>query len=209
MSDMRKRIKNILIKLNLLEAAHVLQRTPHIVQFHFRLIKECIPGYLYNYIFTHIPCHALRLLALRKILGIKVGKDTFIHLGCVFIGNNISIGDNTVIGRRCCIGGGEIHIGSSVAITAEVYIFAASHAKDSPDFEGTYAPVIIDDHAWLGVRSIVLLGVHIGKGAVLGAGSVATKSIPPFTVYAGSPAKKIGLRSSDLHYKFKYFPYFN
>ena len=52
-------------------------------------------------------------------------------------------------------------------------------------------PVIIEDNVWIAARSIILPGVEIGKGSVIGAGSVVTRSIPPFSVVVGNPAKLI------------------
>jgi maltose O-acetyltransferase len=53
------------------------------------------------------------------------------------------------------------------------------------------APIIIEDHVWISYNVCILKGVTIGKGAIIGAGSVVTKDVPPFTVYAGNPAKFI------------------
>lgn len=50
-------------------------------------------------------------------------------------------------------------------------------------------PVQIDDYVWIGANAMVLKGVHIGRGAVIGAGSVVTKDVPELTVYAGNPAR--------------------
>ena len=49
-------------------------------------------------------------------------------------------------------------------------------------------PVIIEDDVWIGTKTILLPGVHIGKGAIIGAGSVVTKNIPPYTIAVGNPA---------------------
>lgn len=54
-------------------------------------------------------------------------------------------------------------------------------------------PVKIDTGAWVGCNSIILGNVHIGQGAIIGAGSVVTRSVPPFTVFAGNPARFIKL----------------
>ena len=57
------------------------------------------------------------------------------------------------------------------------------------------SPVVIEDYVWIGMNSIILKGVTIGKGAVVAAGSVVTKSVPPMTVVGGNPAeviKKVG-----------------
>jgi acetyltransferase-like isoleucine patch superfamily enzyme len=52
-------------------------------------------------------------------------------------------------------------------------------------------PIRIGDHAWIGFNSIILKGVTIGEGAVVAAGSVVTKDVPPFAVVAGNPARVI------------------
>lgn len=52
-------------------------------------------------------------------------------------------------------------------------------------------PICIEDYAFLGVHSVVLPGVHIGKGAVIGAGSVVLSDIPPFSIAVGAPARVI------------------
>ena len=54
--------------------------------------------------------------------------------------------------------------------------------------------IIIDDDVWIGYRSIIMSGVHIGQGAVVGAGSVVTKDIPPYAIVGGAPAKVIKYR---------------
>lgn len=54
--------------------------------------------------------------------------------------------------------------------------------------------IIIDDDVWIGYRSIILSGVHIGQGAVIAAGAVVTKDVPPYTIVGGVPAKVIKYR---------------
>ena len=56
--------------------------------------------------------------------------------------------------------------------------------------------VVIEDDVWIGTRAIVLGGVTIGRGAVIGAGAVVTKSIPPYAIAAGSPARVLRYRFS-------------
>ena len=127
-------------------------------------------------------------------------------MGSKFFGN-ISIGNNSVIGRSCVLLG-EIIIKNNVSITAEAYIFTSSHLVNSPSFECFYKTVEIEDYAWLGARAMVLPGVKIGKGAVLAAASTATKDIPAYSIYAGTPAKEIGKRSEAIDYTLLYSPYF-
>jgi len=175
-------------------------------------IKEYGEGfkyYLFNHFLTCFPIHWLRIFYLRFILGISIGKECFIHMGCFFAGNNIAIGNNTVIGRDCYLGGGgKLVIKDNVSITAQTYIICATHLKDSPTFECIHRDVTIEDHAWIGARAMILPGVRIGKGSILGAASTATKDIPDHSVYAGSPAKEVGKREKELLYTLRYFPCF-
>lgn len=55
-------------------------------------------------------------------------------------------------------------------------------------------PVVIGDDVWIGARSIILKGVHIGKGAVIAAGAVVTKDVPEYAIVGGVPAKVIKYR---------------
>lgn len=54
-----------------------------------------------------------------------------------------------------------------------------------------FAPVIIKDNAWIGMSAIILKGVTVGEGAIVAAGSVVTKDVPPHTIVAGVPARVI------------------
>ncbi len=100
-----------------------------------------------------------------------------------------SIGDRT-----------EIHAGSSVTIGERcmvawdcVIMDRDYHAIDGSGKESV-KPVIIDDDVWIGCRAIILKGVHVGKGAVVGAGAVVTKDVPEFAIVGGNPARVLKLR---------------
>jgi len=198
------RIKRALSWLRVLPAVYFVRRFFSFSSF--VLICKSFLFYFYNYWITRFPCHALRVAYLRYVLGLEIGEQTFIHMGCLFYAG-VKIGRNSVIGRECHLLG-DITIRNNVSITAQTYIFSATHDKDSPDFSAYSKPVIIEDYAWIGARAMVLPGVHIGRGAILGSASTATRDIPDFCISAGSPAKRIGQRSQDLTYKLVYFPYF-
>jgi acetyltransferase-like isoleucine patch superfamily enzyme len=122
-------------------------------------------------------------------------------------GANIIIGSNTFIGGSLLASASRIEVGDDVLISWGCNIVDHnSHAiewtRRKQDVKDWYygkkdwtpvavKPVRICNKAWLGINVIVLKGVEIGEGAVVAAGSVVTKSVPPWTVSAGNPAKVI------------------
>ena len=106
------------------------------------------------------------------------------------IGAFSSIGDRTQI--HC---GQLVSIGNYVLISWDVNIIEYDyHAPGGGQPETK--PIIIEDEVWVGVRCIITKGVTIGKGAIVAAGSVVTKNVPPYTLVAGNPAKPIRIVSS-------------
>jgi acetyltransferase-like isoleucine patch superfamily enzyme len=113
--------------------------------------------------------------------------------------SKISIGDHSYINHGCCFYGSslegvEIVIGSDVALGPHVRIFTATHDYSTYELKDTAASVKVDDNAWVGGGSILLPGVTVGRGAVIGAGSVVTKDVPAFTVAVGNPARVVRSR---------------
>jgi acetyltransferase-like isoleucine patch superfamily enzyme len=68
-----------------------------------------------------------------------------------------------------------------------------------PDGQMESAPIVIGDRAWIGARAIVLKGVTIGHDAVIGAGSVVTRDVPPRAVVGGVPARELAKQSTASH----------
>ncbi len=99
------------------------------------------------------------------------------------------------IGARCSIGDRtEIHCSDSVSIGNEVIIAWDCNILDR-DYHATdagpekTAPVVIGNRVWIGCRAIILKGIRIGDNAIVAAGSVVTKDVPPNTLVAGNPAR--------------------
>lgn len=119
---------------------------------------------------------------------------------------NLEIGNGSIIGDSCILDArNKIIIGNNVNISSEVRIWTEQHDYQDPMFNCNSTPdfqVIIKDYAWIGSNVIILPKVTIGKGAVVAAGSVVTKSVPDYTLVAGIPAKKIGERNQNLQYQF-------
>lgn len=138
------------------------------------------------------------------LAGIKIGKGSTIHTGMrLYYPDNIRIGKDTIIGEFAVLDGRDkLIIGDHVDIASEVMIYNSEHDIESPGFQASHKPVIIEDYTFIGPRVIILPGVKIGKGAVIAAGAVVTKDVESFQIVGGVPAKVIGERKNkDLHYK--------
>lgn len=150
---------------------------------------------------------------------LKLKEFEFIHLSApLFVGENsrimcwstfesvnpsqklypdLRIGKNFHATRNLTIQcAGRITIGDDVLVASDVFIINYNHGL-SPltnsylDNSLEVSEVVINDGVWLGNNVIVLPGVHIGKKSIIGAGSVVTKDIPPYSIAVGNPARVI------------------
>jgi acetyltransferase-like isoleucine patch superfamily enzyme len=110
----------------------------------------------------------------------------------------ISIGAGTRIAGTCIHAYRSVTIGERCLISANCQIIDGNaHELSFPDTEdrihsvGLSRPIVIEDDVWIGANCIILPGVTIGKGAVVAAGSVVTKNVPPMAVARGNPAHVI------------------
>lgn len=137
----------------------------------------------------------------------KIGKK--FHAGSnvlLWAKHNITIGDNFYIGKYSIIEcdafiGHHVIFANNVSLIGKydhhfqqigIPIRLASQIRDKDySWKGLNEKIVIEDDVWIGLGSIVLSGVHIGQGSIISAGSVVTKNVEPFSIYAGVPAKKI------------------
>ena len=138
-----------------------------------------------------------------KLAGSKIKGKVKIARGNLFVvPGNLEMKGDVSIGGGCFFQSrAKIKIGKHVNLSGYSFYLTGSHDLNSPDFKPIYAPIVIGDYAWVGTNCTVLPGVTIGEGAVVAASSTVTKDVPPYTVVAGSPAKKIKDRSRNLDYK--------
>lgn len=150
-----------------------------------------------------IPAQTVRHWIYRGIYQLQLGENSVIYNSChIRAPKLIRIGDFTSIGDQCVLDGrGGLTIGNSVNLSTGAWIWTAQHDLNHPGFGGESAPVVIEDYAWVSSRTTILPGVTIGEGAVVAAGAVVTKSIAPYDIVGGVPAKKIGERNRDLNYQ--------
>jgi len=162
--------------------------------------------YLTNEWVTRIPSHTLRLFYYRQACRFRIGERSTIHMHCIFdSARNLSIGKASVINQRCRIDTrGSVTIGNNVSISREVIILTGDHCSESPNFPFRSRAVVLEDYVWIGTKVMILPGVTIGEGAVVAAGATVHKSVPPYTVVGGVPAKFIKKRPKDLNYKVDY-----
>lgn len=166
-------------------------------------------AFAYNGLLGRLPSRALRSLYLRAYLA-RYGTGTGVQMGCRFLnGRKVYLGDRNVINFGCLLDGRRyaIRTGNDVSIGPEAAILTLGHDPQSPDFADKGGEVFIGDRAWICFRAVVLPGVRIGEGAVVGAGSVVTKDVEAFTIVAGSPARAIGKRNTDLAFQCDFRPW--
>ena len=120
---------------------------------------------------------------------------------------NIYVGDDVFLGVRPSLSAtrSKIVIGNKVMFGPEVTIRGGNHRTDLVGrFMGDVTEAekrleddlgaVIEDDVWIGTRAVIVHGVTIGRGAIVGAGAVVTKSVPPYAIVGGVPAKVMRFR---------------
>ena len=128
----------------------------------------------------HLNMHSpVKLFVDRPGARITIGAHSRLHGACLHAYSAITIGKRCLIAANTQIIDGSGHDLSFGAV--EQRIFTGGDSR----------PIVLEDDVWVGANTLILPGVTIGKGSVIGAGSVVTKAIPPMVVAAGNPARII------------------
>ena len=173
--------------------------------------------YITNHLINHIPFYGIRHGWYRHVLGWRIGPKASILLGqhvqmagIRTSGKKVSIGAGSVINRACLLyTTGGLIIGEQVSIGDGVWLVTGSHDMNDPQFPDFYKPIVIQHHAWIGMRATILGGVTVGEGAVVMAGAVVTRDVPPYAVVGGVPAKVVRERAlRNPSYTMNFHPLF-
>lgn len=148
-------------------------------------------GYLYSLLFSLI--HFRRLFACRfsevpniRAANLTIAPDFFAGPGLYIRGNaygKISIGTKVLFGPQVMVLAGN-HLSN----------YNKAHLFDYNDHDPDTGDITVNTGAWIGARTILLSGAHVGEGTIVGCNSVVNKELKPYCVYAGSPARLISPR---------------
>lgn len=130
---------------------------------------------------------------------VRIGRNVELNPqgGGIAIGSDCALNNSVVI-----YGAGTVRIGDSCRIGHGSMLISSNHTFEDLETPIRLQPltsvgVRLEEDVWLGAKCIVLDGVTVGRGAVVGAGSVVTRDLSPFSVSAGNPARLIRLRDAS------------
>jgi len=117
---------------------------------------------------------------------VSFAKNMIVHLG-----HNVQIGQYSDIASNVQLGNNVLVAGYVSFVGRRDHDFSVPGKTMWEGCRGDNGVTVVEDDVWIGAHSVILSGVHIGKGAIVAAGSVLTKDVPPCEIWAGNPARKI------------------
>lgn len=132
---------------------------------------------------SYIPSNNLRIFFYR-LAGYIIGKKVYVGERTIIV-DELADSNNLILGNRVAVSPGVIFVTSS----------APNNSKLARDYAVRNGTIFVEDDVWIGAGAIVLPNVRIGYCSIVGAGSVVTKDVCPYSVVVGSPARKI----KELH----------
>lgn len=152
-----------------------------------------------------------RLYSVRQ--NVVTGARTHVGIGSIlWAPHRLQVGDDVYIGKFCsieCDGviGNNVMVANNVGLIGRYdhdYSRVGTTIRQAPwigdaDYAGPGKglTIMVGDDVWIGYGAVVLSGVSIGRGAIIAAGSVVTRDVPPYAIVAGNPARKVVQRYSD------------
>ncbi len=130
---------------------------------------------------------------LLRLFGAKIAPTAIVYSSAkVYYPANLVMDDYACIASDVdCYNVAPIHIGANSTVSQGAYLCTAGHDITNPLNPLITAPIVIEDQAWVAAGAFISMGLTIGQGAVVGARSAVFKSVAPWAVVGGNPAKFI------------------
>lgn len=138
--------------------------------------------------------------------GVKLGDGVVLSRNCIVLGKNgpIELMERVDVGFNCVFASvSGITIGASTIIAGNCYLGGGRYNNDQLEMsimdQGVYSlgELVIGENSWIGAGAVILDGVKLGKGVIVGAGSVVTKDAPDYAVLVGVPARVLRVRGEQ------------
>ena len=135
----------------------------------------------------------------RQRYGLKHVSPTFFIAGKSLISPDLVTGEYGFMGRHCIVTAG-VRLGRYVMCASGVQFVGDDHRTDRAGVPMIFAgrparrPTHVEDDVWIGANAVVMGGVTIGRGAIIAAGAVVNRDVPPYEIHGGVPARRIGVR---------------
>lgn len=180
----------------------------------FKILIEffgCLYLATWNWFFSYVPSYSLRRFVLRRVFRVRMGCNVYVHMGVKFLKPwGVVIGNDVNIQLGCFIDGrGGLVICDNVDITIGVKILTQQHDLQDSKYTTVSRAVYINSNCVIGSFALLMPGVTIGEGAVVGAGSVVSRSIPEWSIAVGNPCLVKRQRNREIDYKVGYLRFFH
>lgn len=146
---------------------------------------------------------AIRARLLTPLLGACGSNPTFQMNFRITSPSKLRMGHNCNLGQGVFItAGGGVTLGDWVGMGPDSKIWSVNHKFDDPDTPWLtqgydYKEVVIEDDVWIGAGAFIMPGVRVGKGAIISACTVLSKSVPAYSIVAGNPGRVVGWRKKS------------
>lgn len=144
----------------------------------------------------HSSVYAATQFALAEYARCIIGDYTMLNGALIMAEELITVGRHCLISWNVCIADSDFHPMSILQRRRDTIALSPGGDKTNRPFVPC-RPVVIEDDVWIGFNAVILKGVRVGRGAVIGAGSVVTKDVPPMAVVVGNPGRVIRILPDD------------
>ncbi len=131
--------------------------------------------------------------AVLRLFGARIHPTAKVYPGCIIYSPaRLELAERSTLGTAVhCLCVDDVRLDADVTVSQEAFLCTAGHDVDHPARPLTTAPIRLGRGSWVFARAIILPGVDLGEGAVAAAGAVVAKSVPPFAIVAGNPARVV------------------